>query len=171
MTTLRRMLPKLAGNDDLAPQREMLRKIQLITRRSGAIHLLPPVATPLVDKEVKAVTKGVKEVELEDKEAAPESVPLPEEEPGELDEGANTDSIASTPPAEEPDTAPENPLVAAGGALLDGDKVVEKFTEKVAEIASQAVEKTKADVLSDDVKAESVVEEKAGDAVDTDSSR
>ncbi|SJL10681.1 uncharacterized protein ARMOST_14072 [Armillaria ostoyae] len=126
-----------------------------------------PAETPLVDKEVKAVTKGVKEVELEDKEAAPESVPLPEEEPGELDEGASTDSIASTPPAEEPDAAPEDPLVAADDTPVDAGKVVEKVTE----VAKQAAEKTKADVAGDSVKTESVVEEKADDAVDTDSSR
>ncbi|EEB89904.1 hypothetical protein MPER_11951, partial [Moniliophthora perniciosa FA553] len=46
---------------------------------------------------VKEVTKGVKDVELEDKEKlAPESVPLPEEVAGELD----SSSIASTPPPE-----------------------------------------------------------------------
>ncbi|KAK0460706.1 uncharacterized protein EV420DRAFT_1478455 [Desarmillaria tabescens] len=123
--------------------------------------------TPLVDKEVKAVTKGVKGVELEDKEAAPESIPLPEEEPGELDEGAGTDSIASTPPAEEPDAAVEDPLVAADGVPADGDKVA----EKVAEIANHTAENTQADAASDDVKVESVVEKKADDAVNADSSR
>ncbi len=126
-----------------------------------------PVEAPLVDKEVKAVTKGVKEVELEDKEAAPECVPLPEEEPGELDEGASTDSIASTPPAEESDAAPEDPLVAADDTPVDAGKVVEKVTE----VAKHAAEKPKADVSGDSVKVESVVEEKADDAADTDSSR
>lgn len=83
-------------------------------------------STPQVDSEgVKEVTKGVKEVELEEKEkkdetsavaaeddakenVAPESVPLPQEVSGELDE---TSSIASTPPAgdtDEVEEAPEN---------------------------------------------------------------
>lgn len=69
-------------------------------------------------KGVQEVTQGVKEVELQEKEkrqdgatavveeddlkgdnveVAPESVPLPKEVSGELDEGS---SIASTPPAE-----------------------------------------------------------------------
>lgn len=75
-------------------------------------------STPQNDSEgVKEVTQGVKEVELQEKEkkdgitavaeeddlkadnsqVAPESVPLPKEVSGELDEGS---SIASTPPAE-----------------------------------------------------------------------
>ncbi|KAF9530550.1 hypothetical protein CPB83DRAFT_734560, partial [Crepidotus variabilis] len=50
------------------------------------------------NSEVKEVTQGVKEVDLDDKEAqysdsaettAPESVPLPEEQSGELDEATS----------------------------------------------------------------------------------
>ncbi|KAJ7094045.1 hypothetical protein B0H15DRAFT_831738 [Mycena belliarum] len=47
--------------------------------------------------DVKEVTQGVKEVELVEKpNALPESVPLPEEKDGELDDDAS--STASTPP-------------------------------------------------------------------------
>lgn len=54
--------------------------------------------------EVKEVTKGVKEVELEDKEkVSPESVPLPDEVSGELDE-TTAAPVASVPPPTEPQT-------------------------------------------------------------------
>ncbi|KAG7445225.1 uncharacterized protein BT62DRAFT_981197 [Guyanagaster necrorhizus] len=124
-----------------------------------------PVETPLIEKEVKAVTKGVKEVDLGDKEAAPENIPLPEEEPGELDEGASTDSIASTPPAEESDAAPEDLSAVADDTPVGDDKVA----EKAIEIVKVAAEKMKANVPGDDVKAGTVAGEKT--AVDTSSSR
>ncbi|KAK7019867.1 hypothetical protein R3P38DRAFT_2970618 [Favolaschia claudopus] len=55
----------------------------------------PPKAAETAD--VKEVTKGVKQVDLEEKPLAlPESIPLPEEKAGELD--ADASSTASTPP-------------------------------------------------------------------------
>lgn len=79
--------------------------------RETSVTPLPQVK----DAETEAVTevtKGVNEVELEDKEhAAPESIPLPEEESGELDEPAHPSTqkvdIDTQPelgvvPAEEP---------------------------------------------------------------------
>jgi hypothetical protein len=62
--------------------------------------------------DVKEVTQGVKEVELEEKpQALPESVPLPEEQAGELD--ADASSTASTPPpVGEPSEAPDAAIAA-----------------------------------------------------------
>lgn len=60
---------------------------------ADAIFLSPPADT----REVKEVTRGVEEVELDDKlvvvvgDAAPETIPLPEETAGELDEPASDD--------------------------------------------------------------------------------
>ncbi|KIK68374.1 hypothetical protein GYMLUDRAFT_136056, partial [Collybiopsis luxurians FD-317 M1] len=88
---------------------------------------LPGSNPPLDSESVKEVTQGVKEVDLEETErgdkdenqvlatddeskeiaVAPESIPLPKEVSGELDE---TSSIASTPPAaaeEEEEEAPK----------------------------------------------------------------
>lgn len=95
----------------------------------------------LVDSEgVKEVTKGVKEVELEEKEnkdepsvvaaedvskddsVAPESVPLPKEVSGELDDAS---SIASTPPAGDTEE-------------VEGDAKTEEETEEPSEAAAEA---------------------------------
>jgi len=64
---------------------------------------LTPTALDADTKEVKDVTQGVKEVELEDKSeevlvsgAAPETIPLPKEESGELDEPASGE-VENTP--------------------------------------------------------------------------
>jgi hypothetical protein len=71
-------------------------------------------APRVVTQEVKAVTKGVEEVVLDGKDddissaavAAPESVPLPDEKSGELDEPT---SDATPPPIEAPSTTVEEP--------------------------------------------------------------
>ena len=66
------------------------------------------VPTPELDaKEVKEVTQGVKEVELEDKSeeiiVAPETIPLPDEKSGELDEPTSDDTSTPSHDAGAPD--------------------------------------------------------------------
>jgi len=75
---------------------------------------LTPITLDVDTKEVKDVTKGVREVELEDKSeealvsnAAPETIPLPEGESGELDEPASGD-IDDAPEPTEDDKTPES---------------------------------------------------------------
>jgi hypothetical protein len=77
-------------------------------------------APRLVTQEVKAVTKGVEEVVLDGKDdeissatvAAPETIPLPDEKSGELDE---LTSDATPPPKQPPSTTvEESPKVLVG---------------------------------------------------------
>ncbi|KAK1216070.1 hypothetical protein PQX77_021301 [Marasmius sp. AFHP31] len=131
---------------------------------------------PAADNEgVKEVTKGVKEFELEDGEkktqedsekivasgsapdVLPESVPLPEEEAGELD----SSSIASTPPPdgetqgekdndaveeEEGSTGTEGETATKEAPSSDNETRVEDATEKVLEKASESKQDELAEV-------------------------
>ena len=95
-------------------------------------------------KEVKEVTQGVGEVELEDKsgkvlvgDAAPETIPLPEEMSGELDEPASDDIDDVSEPTDETGPAP----------VLDSAQVV---VEQSTSMPSQTKE---CEELDDDKKA------------------
>jgi len=83
---------------------------------------LPP--SPLADtREVVEVTQGVKEVEIADPDEgvapAPEGVPLPEEEAGELDEpGPGAEAV---PPLEEGEVSQAKTDDEAGGSAADAD--------------------------------------------------
>jgi hypothetical protein len=74
---------------------------------------LPQVET----EEVKEVTQGVKDVELE-ASSAPESVPLPDEDEDDLEEPSSRASI--TPP---PETQPQNDGAAVDDESASGDQM------------------------------------------------
>jgi hypothetical protein len=92
---------------------------------------------PQVDtQEVKEVTQGVQEVDLDGKdvfegtpaeEAAPESIPLPDENSGELDEPTSDD----TPPAD----VPSSPSVASPGKATEEEEEKEKSSISPADEA------------------------------------
>lgn len=74
------------------------------TREASPVS--PPHGATTDQEDVKEVTEGVKEVELEDKkEVEPESVPLPVEVSGELDEVNATPAEGSKAEAENDDVA------------------------------------------------------------------
>ncbi|ESK91685.1 hypothetical protein Moror_10659 [Moniliophthora roreri MCA 2997] len=104
---------------------------------------------------VKEVTKGVRDVELEDKEKlAPESIPLPEEVAGELD----SSSIASTPP---PESDPAE-KVEENGVDVTADTTAEVVQSQEEAQAKNAVEEKPVDTT--DVTGEALSPE--GSAVD-----
>ncbi|KAJ7481573.1 hypothetical protein FB451DRAFT_1364749 [Mycena latifolia] len=116
----RRMADEDRDDDD--EEQARLKKVRAATveapdaRESSATPL--PQAKETAD--VKEVTQGVKEVELEEKpQTLPESVPLPEEEAGELD-GEASSTASTPPPAGEPeetqDAVPE--AEAASGDVV-----------------------------------------------------
>jgi len=111
----RRMADEDRDEDDdeqarLKKVRSAANEAQLDTRESSSTPLPPATESA----GVKEVTKGVKEVELDEKPhaaALPESVPLPAEKAGELD--ADASSTASTPPpAGEPSEVEPTDIVA-----------------------------------------------------------
>ncbi|KAF8842808.1 hypothetical protein BDN67DRAFT_965216 [Paxillus ammoniavirescens] len=102
-------------------------------------------ATPVAEGEdVKEVTKGVKEVDLEDKEGGssrPEGVPLPDSPCGtpqpesELPkEAPRSDAVEETDDQEHPDDDQES--VASSSGKVDGSKEAEKGSEDKAELAA-----------------------------------
>ena len=100
----------------------------------------PPPAPQRGASEVKEVTEGVKEVDLDgkdpsqspdpvDREAAesvahPENIPLPEEKSGELDQ-PGSDAISTLPPA-------SAPLSSVDGVSEEGDADVEDSDDVVS---------------------------------------
>ncbi|KAF7292935.1 hypothetical protein MIND_01192600 [Mycena indigotica] len=91
--------------------------------------------TPVPEtKDVKEVTQGVEEVELDDK-PKPESVPLPEEKDGELD--ADHLSTASTPPPATVDQ--ENASAESPAPVVDDDGDLDAPTSHEPQDASPAV--------------------------------
>ena len=93
-------------------------------------------------KEVKEVTQGVKEVELEDNlgevpvgDAAPETIPLPEETSGELDEPASDDVDDAPERTEETGRTPvvELTQVAVEQSASPTDECEELDSDKKAE--------------------------------------
>ncbi|KIJ16362.1 hypothetical protein PAXINDRAFT_132273 [Paxillus involutus ATCC 200175] len=94
-------------------------------------------------EDVREVTKGVKEVDLEDKEGGssrPEGVPLPDSPCGtpqpesELSEEAlRSDAVEETNGQEHPD---DQDSVASSSGKADGSKEAEKGSEDKAELAA-----------------------------------
>ncbi|KAF8208268.1 hypothetical protein K438DRAFT_1813708 [Mycena galopus ATCC 62051] len=110
----RRMADEDRDEDDdeqarLKKVRSAANEAQLDTRESSSTPLPPPTESA----GVKEVTKGVKEVELDEKPhaaALPETVPLPAEKAGELDDASSTAS--TPPPADEPSEVEATDIVA-----------------------------------------------------------
>ncbi|KAK7053034.1 hypothetical protein VNI00_004355 [Paramarasmius palmivorus] len=124
---------------------------------------------------VKEVTKGVKGVELEDKDKVePESVPLPDEVAGELD----SSSIASTPPPESEATKVEEvaavanaDAVATEAAETDTvtepqakDAVEEKEDVATATVSGTEAPTTEASVVEESSEKAEQLSSTAGDA-------
>jgi len=121
------------------------KKVREDTASPSVVDADAPFLPGADTKEVKEVTQGVGEVELEDKsgevlvgDAAPETIPLPEETSGELDEPASDDADDIPEPTDE--TGPT--------AVVDLAQIV---VEKSASTPSLT---EKRDELDDDKKVE-----------------
>ncbi|KAJ6612775.1 hypothetical protein B0H10DRAFT_2050992 [Mycena sp. CBHHK59/15] len=154
-------------DDDDEEQQSRLKKVRGATTESKA-ESQPTVretsSTPLPQAKetegVKEVTKGVKEVELEEKpQTLPESVPLPEAVAGELD-GESSSTASTPPPAGEPleedatiaaETTPGMEVVS-GEVVSDSAEATNK--EESAEATSDAVEVAAAPVEAEPVPVE-----------------
>ncbi|KDR74923.1 hypothetical protein GALMADRAFT_568191 [Galerina marginata CBS 339.88] len=105
-------------------------------------------APPQADtQEVKEVTQGVEEVDLDGKdgesspteETAPEAIPLPEEKSGELDEAS---SNASTPP---PAYSPPSPTGAPDETIGEEEEGILPTSTSGDEASPSAIEATSSD--------------------------
>lgn len=131
-------------------------------RARGDTPATPSVAnreeTPLEPKpqndteEVKEVTQGVHDVALDTEaspeeaqaEVAPEAVPLPEENPGELDDLATTDTVDAeaevadaTPAVDKPSTAANDAASDVASSSGDVDSPPASPSKKVAHHAAE----------------------------------
>jgi hypothetical protein len=131
----------------------------------------PPPAPQRGTSEVKEVTEGVKEVDLDgkdptqssdplDREAAesaahPESIPLPEEKSGELDQ-PGSDAISTLPPVSAPLSSVDDVLEEGDADAQDSDDVASSSGENTLVSEEDKLQKINVKVLDP---AESTIEQ------------